>query len=131
MLSHLHLLWVLQLLWGAVGILLGASTLMLAVGAAAIGWTTSGDEIAAGITAVAFLVCAALLLAAGGANGWAGTALRRRQPNGRMATLVLAVPNLFILPFGTALGIYAFWVLLHAETREAFGPVGTPRSLSG
>jgi hypothetical protein len=36
---------------------------MLAVGAAAIGWTTHGDEVAAGITAVAFLICAVLLLA--------------------------------------------------------------------
>jgi hypothetical protein len=118
-LSHLHLLWVLQLVWGALGILLGASTLSLAIGAAAIGWT-DGDELAAGITAVAFVVCAILLLAAGGANAWAGAALRRRRPTGRMAALALAVPNLFILPFGTALGVYAFWVLLHHETRMEF-----------
>ena len=115
----------LQLVWGAVGVLLGASTLMLAAGAAAIGWTTDGDEIAAGITAVAFLLCALLLLAAGAANGWAGNALKRRQPNGRLATLVLAVPNLFVLPFGTALGIYAFWVLLHHEARAVFEPPRT------
>jgi hypothetical protein len=125
--SHIHLLWVLQLVWGAVGVLLGASTLMLAAGAAAIGWTTQGDEIAAGITAVAFLSCALLLLAAGAANGWAGNALKNRQPNGRLATLVLAVPNLFVLPFGTALGIYAFWVLLHHEARAMFEPPRTVR----
>jgi hypothetical protein len=120
--SHLHLLWVLHLVWGAIGVLLGVSTLTLAAGAAAIGWTTAGDELAAGITAAAFVVCALLLLAAGGANAWAGAALRRRQPNGRMATLALAVPNLFILPFGTALAVYAFWVLLHQETRAMFEP---------
>jgi hypothetical protein len=120
--AHLHLLWVLQLVWGGIGILLGVSTLMLAAGAAAIGWTTRGDELAAGITAVAFIVCATLLLAAGGANAWAGTAMKRRQPNGRLATLALAVLNLFILPFGTALGVYAFWVLLHNETRAMFEP---------
>jgi hypothetical protein len=118
--SHLHLLSVLQRVWGALGVLLGVSTLMLAFGAAAIGWTTTGDELAAGITAAAFLVCAVLLLAAGGANAWAGQALKRRQPNGRMVTLALAVPNLFFLPFGTALGVYAFWVLLHNETRLQF-----------
>jgi hypothetical protein len=129
--SHLHLLWVLQLVWGAVGVLLGASTLMLAAGAAAIGWTTSGDEVAAGITAVAFLVCAILLLAAGGANAWAGRALKRRQPNGRLVTLILAVPNLFVLPFGTALGIYAFWVLLHNETRARFEPPAAARAVPG
>ena len=118
--AHLHLLSVLQVVWGGIGVLLGVSILMLAAGAAAIGWTTSGDEIAAAVTAVAFLLCAVLLLAAGGANAWAGRALRRMHPQGRLATLVLAVPNLFILPFGTALGIYAFWVLLHNEMRAAF-----------
>ena len=124
--SHLHLLWVLQLVWGAIGVLLGVSTLMLAGGAAAIGWTTHGDEVAAGITAVAFVVCAVVLLAAGAANAWAGNALKRYQPNGRMATLALAVPNLFVLPFGTALGVYAFWVLLHNETRSRFEPLAQP-----
>jgi hypothetical protein len=124
--SHLHLLWVLQLVWGAIGVLLGVSTLMLAGGAAAIGWTTHGDEVAAGITAVAFVVCAVVLLAAGAANAWAGSALKRYQPNGRMATLALAVPNLFVLPFGTALGVYAFWVLLHNETRSRFEPPAQP-----
>ena len=117
---HLHLLSVLQLVWGGIGVLLGFSTLMLAAGAAAIGWTTEGDDLTAGITAFAFLICAILLLAAGAVNAWAGTALTRRQPSGRMATMALAVPNLFILPFGTALGIYAFWVLLHNEARMKF-----------
>lgn len=121
--SHLHLLWVLQRVWGAVGVLLGVSTLMLAAGAAAIGWTTRGDEVAAAVTAIAFLVCAVVLLAAGAVNAWAGNALKGRQPAGRLATLALAVPNLFILPFGTALGIYAFWVLLHNEARAQFEPV--------
>ena len=32
----------------------------------------------------------------------------------------LGALNLFVLPFGTALGIYAFWVLLHNETRGVF-----------
>lgn len=118
--SHLQLLWVLQAVWGAIGVLLGASMLMLAAGAAAIGWTTAGDEFAAAITAVAFLVCAALFLGAGAASAWASRALKRREPNGRLATLALAVANLFILPFGTALGVYAFWVLLHNETRAMF-----------
>ena len=121
--SHLHLLWVLQRVWGAVGVLLGVSTLLLAAGAAAIGWTTQGDELAAAVTAVAFLACALVLLSAGAVNAWAGNALKRRQPAGRLATLALAVPNLFILPFGTALGVYAFWVLLHNEARIQFEPV--------
>ena len=124
---HLHLLWVLQTVWGGIGVLLGVSTLLLAAGAVAIGWTTDNDALAAGITATAFLLCALLFLAAGAANAWAGRGLKQRNPNGRLATLALAMPNLFILPFGTALGVYAFWVLLHNETRSMFeGPAATP-----
>lgn len=121
---HLTLLTVLHRVWGALGVLLGLSIFMLAGGAIAIGITTGGGEFAAGITAVAFAVCAIALLAAGAANLWAATALQRRQPNGRLATLALALLNLFVLPFGTALGIYAFWVLLHNETRAMFEASG-------
>ena len=118
--SHLHLLSVLQLTWGAIMLMLGVSTALLAVGAAAVGWTSRGAEISAAVTWFAFAVFAAALLIGGVANSWAGRALRRLQPVGRTVTLGLAVPNLFVLPFGTALGIYALWVLLHNETRTFF-----------
>lgn len=118
--SHLQLLGILQVIWGAIGLLLGVSMLMLALGALAIGWSSRGEELAAGITAAAFVVFAVALLAGGGANAWAGAAIGQRKPAGRIATLWLAVLNLFVLPFGTALAIYAFWVLLHNESRAQF-----------
>jgi F0F1-type ATP synthase membrane subunit c/vacuolar-type H+-ATPase subunit K len=118
--SHLHLLSVLQLTWGAIMLMLGISTSLLAVGAAAVGWTSPGTEISAAVTALAFAIFAGALLVAGIANSWAGRALQRGTPRGRTVTLALAVPNLFVLPFGTALGIYALWVLLHNETRAFF-----------
>ena len=121
---HLHLLGILQMVWGAMGLLLGVSTLMLAIGAVAIGWSSPGDEVAAAVTAALFAICAVLLLAAGGANAWAGAEIRRRKPIGRLAALWLAVLNLFVLPFGTALAIYAFWVLLHNESRVEFVGAG-------
>jgi Na+-transporting NADH:ubiquinone oxidoreductase subunit NqrB len=117
---HLHLLGILQLVWGAIGLLLGVSMLLLAAGAIAIGVTTADERIAAGVTAGAFVVFAIALRAGGAANVWAGHALRRHQPIGRIAVLALGVLNLFVLPFGTALGIYAFWVLLHNEIRAVF-----------
>ena len=122
--SHIRLLGVLQLTWGAIGLLLGAATLLLAIGALAIGLFNSGDRVGAGVTALTFGVFAAALLIGGAANAWAGRSLRRQEPAGRSAVMWLAVPNLFLLPFGTALGIYAWWVLLHNESRTLF--VGTP-----
>jgi hypothetical protein len=118
--SHLRLLGVLQLTWGAIGLLLGVSTFLLALGALAIGLMHTGDAVASGVTAMTFGLFAAALLLGGAANAWAGRALRRYEPAGRSATLWLAVPNLFVLPFGTALGIYALWVLLHNEARLLF-----------
>jgi hypothetical protein len=118
--AHVKLLGILQMVWGAIGLLLGVSTLMLSVGAVAVGMTSGGREIPAGVTAVAFGVFATALLAAGAGNAWAGAAIRRREAPGRLAALGLAVPNLFVLPFGTALGIYALWVLLHDEARKMF-----------
>jgi hypothetical protein len=118
--AHLHLLGILQLVWGVIGLLLGISTLLLAVGAVAIGLSAGSDRMAAGVTAAGFLVFAVALLAGGGANAWAGRELRREHARGRMAVLWLGVLNLFVLPFGTALGIYAFWVLMHNETRGVF-----------
>ena len=118
--SHLRLLGVLQLAWGAIGLLLGSATLLLAIGALAIGVMEEGDRVSAGVTAFTFGVFAAALLAGGAANAWAGRSLRREEAAGRSAVLWLSVINLFLLPFGTALGIYAWWVLLHAEARAVF-----------
>ena len=123
MIPHLTLLTVLHRIWGALGLLLGFSTFMLAAGAVAIGVTKGGGEVAAGITAVAFAVCAIALIAAGAANLWAGNAMQRRQPNGRIVALALGLLNLFVLPFGTALAIYGFWVLLRERSRQLLGVV--------
>jgi len=56
-----------------------------------------------------------------------GRAIHRRQQAGRLAALLLSIPNLVIVPFGTALGIYALWALLNDDARREFGrrPRGT------
>ena len=106
--------------WGAIGLLLGAATLLLAIGALVIGLMDTGDRVAAGVTAMNFGVFAVALFVGGAANAWAGRALRRGEPAGRSAVLLLSVPNLFVLPFGTALSVYALWVLLHNDSRAMF-----------
>lgn len=118
--AHVTLLGLLQLAWGAMGLLLGASLLLLAAGAAAIARTTDGDPLTAGFTALLFVVFAVALGIGGWANAWAGRAVRQHRSPGRTGALLLAVPNLFVLPFGTALGIYTFWVLLHNDARALF-----------
>ncbi len=118
--SHIKLLGMLQLAWGAMGLLLGGSLLLLAVGAGAIARTSPGDPWTAVFTAALFMVFAAALGASGWANAWAGRGVQQYRASARIVTLVLAVLNLFVLPFGSALAIYAFWVLLHNDVRSLF-----------
>lgn len=79
------------------------------------------------VTGAAFTLVALLMTLWGIAHRQAGLALRRRRPWARLGTMVLAVLSLFIVPFGTALSIYAFWVLLHHDVRVRFehAPTGT------
>jgi hypothetical protein len=119
--AHVHLLGILQLAWGGMGLLLAGSLLLLAGGAAAIA-RTSTDPLTAGFTALLFGIFATALAVAGWVNVWVGRALRGHRAPGRTLALGLALLNLFVLPFGTALAIYAFWVLLHNESRALFEP---------
>jgi hypothetical protein len=103
------------------GLLLAGSLLLLAAGAALIA-RTSLDALTPVFTAVLLVFFAGALGAAGAANAWTGRALRTHRSTGRTLALGLAVLNLFVLPFGTALGIYSFWVLLHNDSRALFEP---------
>jgi hypothetical protein len=120
--SHVHLLGLLQLAWGGMGLLLSVSLLLLAAGAFAIAHSTGNDAFTATFTALIFIVFAAALALGGWLNAWIGRALRRYEPSGRTAALAMSLVNLFVLPFGTALAIYTYWVLLHNEARALFHP---------
>ena len=118
--SHVNFLGVLQLTWGAIGLVLAASLLLLAFGATAIVRTAPGDPWTAIFTALLFVLFAAALGLAGWANIWVGRGLRQLRPTGRTGAFVVSVVNLFVLPFGTALAIYSYWVLLHNDARALF-----------
>lgn len=115
---HLALLGVLATVWGALAALVGVSLLLLAAGALAEVLVPEGLGLAAGLTAAAFGLIGLLAVAFGGAHAWSAALLRRQRPAGRILMLALAGIDLLVLPFGTALGVYAFWVLLpHAGAR--------------
>jgi len=104
--------------------LVGVSMLLLSAGA----WAEfreslgTGLELAAGLTTVVFAVIGAFALLWGGAHVWAAALLGKRRPFGRVLSLGLALVNLLVLPFGTALGVYALWILLTNEGRRLFEP---------
>jgi len=80
--------------------------------------------LAAGLTAVVFVAIGVFSLVWGLAHLWAAVLLRRYVPTGRILTLCLAVVNVLVFPFGTALGGYALWVLLTHEGRRLFESAG-------
>jgi hypothetical protein len=119
---HARLLGILAALWGALAMLVGVSMLLLAAGALVmlVGPDAAVVGFAAGLTAAAFAGIGVFSLIWGVAHVWAASLLRRRRPSGRVLMLGLAVVNLLVLPFGTALGAYALWVLLTNEGRRLF-----------
>jgi len=117
---HVHLLGIFASLWGALALLVGVSMLLLAM--AALVQVADSAGLAAGLTAGLFLLVAVFALIWGGAHLWAALLLRKRKPLGRVFMLGLAVVNLLIIPIGTALGVYALWILLTNEGRRLFEP---------
>ena len=49
-----------------------------------------------------------------------GVPLRKRKPRARLLALMLGSVDLLLLPYGTALGVYALWVLLHERGKALF-----------
>lgn len=121
---HADFLALLYLAWGAIFALVGLAGSALAGGAWAIarsgGPVSVGSEFAAGLTAVTLGLIAGLALLFGLVHLWIGEAMRRYRAWARLLALALAVINLVLFPFGTALGGYACWVLLNDEGRGLY-----------
>ena len=120
--SHVDLVGVFFMLWGLLTILIGASTLALGIAAAALidSATRAGGGFAAGVTAATFTTLAFMAGVWGGAHVVVGASLRRLRHWSRLAALSLGAVDLLLLPYGTAVGAYALWVLLRDEAKRQF-----------
>ena len=56
----------------------------------------------------------------GSAHLLIGSRLRRFREWARAFAIVLSVVDLFLIPFGTALGLYALWALIHERSKPLF-----------
>jgi hypothetical protein len=121
---HVSLLGILASLWGALAALIGVSMLLLSVGALAelLSPLEASLSLAAGLAAVGFALFGVFALVFGGAHLWAAALLRGHKPVGRILMLALAIANLIVIPFGTALGAYALWVLVTNDGHRLFEP---------
>jgi hypothetical protein len=121
--SHVDFVGVLFIVWGLLTTLVGVSTLALGVGAVALITSTSrggAGGFAAGVTAAVFTALAIIAILWGAAHVVVGVPLRRHRPWARLMALMLGSVDLLLLPYGTALGVYALWVLLNEEGKAMF-----------
>lgn len=120
--THVDFVGILFIVWGLLTALIGVSTLALGIGAIAViaANRTGGGQMAAGLTAGFFLAIAVIAMLWGAAHVVVGVPLRRRKPWARLTAIVLGSVDLVLLPFGTALGIYALWALLTERGKAAF-----------
>lgn len=124
MTSHVDFVGILFIVWGVLTALVGVSTLALGFGAAAIITSAShgggGGRFAAGLLAAAFTTLAIIAILWGVGHIVVGVPLRRRRHWARIMALTLGSIDLLLLPYGTALGCYALWVLLNEEGKKLF-----------
>jgi hypothetical protein len=118
---HLAVLGRLHVLLGSCASLAGIALALLAGGTAA-GLPGPDDWTPAARVSVSLLLWSGGLLLAGGLTlVFIGRALSRQRPSSRNWALCAAIPNLLMVPFGTALSVYTFWVLLNDDARRLFG----------
>lgn len=118
--AHVRFLGLLNLAYGVLGGLASAFYLVFfadyrgldALGILGIGW-----------------MCA--LLATAIPSIASGIGLLLFQPWGRNLAMITAIVEQLTFPLGTAVGLYAIWVLLSAETDPLFNPRYGQTALSG
>ena len=121
---HVEFLSTLYLAWGAIFALVALAGLALSGGAFAIAQSSGpvrfGSEMAARLTGVTIALIAVLALVWAALHLVVGRQLKKLRPSARLMALGLAIGNMILLPFGTALGAYSLWVLLKDDGRRLF-----------
>ena len=123
MAAQVDFLGVLFIVWGLLTAMVGVSTLALGVAAVALIASASrggAGQVAAGVTAAVFTALAIIAMLWGAAHVVVGVPLRRHKPWSRLVALMLGSVDLLLLPYGTALGVYALYVLLNEKGKALF-----------
>ena len=113
---HVRILGVLYVVYGVLLLLLAGCLFALLSG---IG-VASGDSDAAWIMSGIGVFVAGVVAVLSIPTIITGIGLQRHRPWARIAALVLAAFKLLNFPIGTAVAVYAFWVLLNQETEPIF-----------
>lgn len=106
---------------------IGFSALFLFIGVFALFFLTGigvASQEAEAMSILAFIgTAAALFFGALALPGFAaGYGLLKKRNWGRVLAIIVAVLDLFNIPIGTAIGLYALWLLTHHHAADYFSP---------
>jgi hypothetical protein len=120
--THVKVLAVLHIVFGALGVLVGLGIFAFFGGIAGLVQMDDDPDAAFVVPMMGaiggFVLIVLLVLSVPGII--AGVGLLSYQPWARILTIVLSILDLISIPFGTALGIYGLWVLFKAEGAQLF-----------
>jgi tRNA A-37 threonylcarbamoyl transferase component Bud32 len=114
--KHITIVAVLSIFFGTLGILIGIIAFVTIAG----GGLISGDPEAMTITRIVGISVALFFFITSVPELIAGIGLLKRRSWARILAIILAILDLIQIPIGTAIGIYALWVLLNDETARLF-----------
>jgi len=117
--KHVHIIGVLWIICGALGILFAGGMFLVFVG---ISFLPDLGDIAPTILRLIACAAAFLFIVLALPQLVAGIGLLKKKEWGRVLTLVVSFFNLMNFPLGTALSVYSFVVLLKEETVRLFQP---------
>lgn len=125
--SHIQVVGILNVLWNLIGVLVGLACLLIGFGFGSMMGLAAGSQGSAGEGAAlmaivttfgAIIGCAVLIPSLPGFI--AGIALFKFRNWARIVLIIVSAINLLNFPFGTALGAYTLYVLLHRDTEAIF-----------
>ena len=111
---HIKILGILYIISGILAVFGGILILLLF----AVGGILAGEVRVLPILAAIATVLGCLLLMIGVAKLICGWGLLARKKWSRVFAIILAILSLINIPFGTALGIYALWILFNPESER-------------
>ncbi|HEX6896474.1 MAG TPA: hypothetical protein VF146_14445 [Bryobacteraceae bacterium] len=124
MAQHVKILGILHIIYSGLVLLVGVVVLVVMGGIAGfVGASGNADSQVAtpilGLIGFGLFIFFVVLALPGLIGGFG---LMQFKPWARILVIVLSAFELLSVPFGTALGIYGFWVLLNRETEYLFQP---------
>lgn len=111
--NHVRLLGILFIIWGILSIVFGLIIFGLFLG----GGLLTGNEDALAVLSIIGIAVGAFCFLTGIPEIIGGWGLLRKTQWGRVVVLIMAVFNVINPPLGTALGVYAFWVLFNPDSK--------------